>query len=80
MSVTYKVVEYHSLLMKYASSFSSPESFIPFNEWVITQGYKFKVMDKCFDNFEEAWVYREMLSMQLYQNITFEIVKEEVMI
>lgn len=76
MSVTYKVVEYHSLLMQYANSFLSPDNFIPFNEWLITQGYKFKIMDKCFDNFEEMWAYREILSMQLCQNITFEIVKE----
>ena len=77
MSVTYKVVEYHALLMKYANSFRSADEFILFNEWLIKQGYKFRVEDKIFDNFEEMWTYREIRAMQTCQNVTFDIVEEQ---
>lgn len=47
-----------------------------FNQWLQKNNYKFRVLDKIFNTFDEAWQHLIAMNKYTRQNNGFEIVKE----
>ena len=65
---------YDELLIKYASTKFTKETYCDFHTFIEKLGYKYKTCDKVFNTFEECWSYMMEMAKLTRQNYGFEIV------
>jgi hypothetical protein len=69
----YIVVNETDALLEYANASNLNYTF---SQWLQINNYKFRVLDKIFNTFNETWEYLTTMNDCTRQNNGFEIIKE----
>lgn len=67
------VINKTDALLEYANTSNLNYTF---SQWLQMNNYKFRVLDKIFNTFDEAWEYLTTVNDYTRQNNGFEIIKE----